>query len=147
MPAPARAKKFGVAEATAYRACRSNGLNFGPAGSHGRSATSKRRRRRIAAAVKKGAGVADAAARFGVSTQTAWASCREFGVEPEQVNPRRMGSLAARRALGLEPGAVHILRLLLRTELTYAEIGEQTGISRQRVGQVFTAMRRTCGPV
>jgi transposase-like protein len=153
------AKAFGVSQATVYRACRERDMRLGSGGTVGLLARRARIHRQIVAALRRGATKAEAARRIGVSVNTVTGACRAHGVRairPDNVlrtkSMRARAQLAARLSPSGQrpPGArkspagsstAMVTKLLLKTRLSYSEIGEVCGVSRQRVQQVFAALR------
>lgn len=84
----------------------------------------KARRGEMARAVAAGGSLSDTATLFGVPPNQVYRACREFGVES--------------RVRG--DGAVYrVVAALCNTRNSFAAVALATGVSRQRVGQIYAA--------
>jgi transposase len=152
------AARLVVSPFTVYRACREHGLNLRRGGSAGAFALLARRNARIVAAVRRGMTTAEAAIAIGVSRDTVRVVCRARGVAaPPPATPLRVNSMTVRaslarrltgprrrrlwKELGGSSNAATVAKLLLDTPLTYSEISEVCGVSRQRVHQVLRQLQ------
>lgn len=93
------------------------------------------RRKRIAAAVRAGDSVGQVAVRFGVTRQTVYNACLEYGVPPvKDIRPVRKHAS--------KDHWPEILYELMHTDGSCEMIGERLGVSRARVSQILQLARR-----
>lgn len=90
-------------------------------------------RKQCAEFLRGGGTIAQASERFGKTTAWATACAAEFGVK-----------LKSQRRVTISVRQLQILAPLINTDDTYAEIGSQLGITKQRVEQV-AALAVLCG--
>jgi transposase-like protein len=85
------------------------------------------RRRKMAEEVKGGATLAEAAAKFGMSSAVARRACRDHGVEIPKTERQPV------------PRTMQILAALLYTKKGFARIAREFGVTRQRVEAISKA--------
>jgi AraC-like DNA-binding protein len=126
------AKEFGVSSSLIVLACRDHGVKY--IGTLHREVLERRalkdQRDLDVSNYVRDHDVAAASKEFGISATSVYASCRKHGVKLVQ------GRARWARSFAFKTRSWDVIDLLLADELTYQEIADEVGLSRQRIGQV-----------